>query len=204
MFGPSLEKSFCVILFGVLFVGVFGIVFLLTLFEQVFLMTYAGPSSVRHNEGKLEDFNSIAIFYLRIVQSRAQKVVIYTTVLCSTLFSIAMFFFAVFQCGIYDGAFDFIFRRLTNDCASDSSALGMTYTHAVITTLTDWTFLLMPVWLLRKSMMSKRVKLIVGLFLTFASISGIASIIRFPSIHTLAVPKIEFFGIAPQFLPYLS
>jgi hypothetical protein len=137
---------------------------------------------------------SIGVFFLRIVQSNSQRIIIYTAMACSSLFSIAMFLFAVFQCGIYHGPLQFILRKLTNQCASESTALAMVYTHAVVTMITDWTFLILPIWLLRRSVLSLRDKWIVGLFLAFASLSGFASIARFPYIYTLALPSIEFFG----------
>jgi hypothetical protein len=136
---------------------------------------------------------SIAIFYLKIMQSKAQKRVIYAAATSSTVVSIAMFFFVIFQCGAYKGAPEYVIHRMTNQCVSSATMLGMTYTHAVITMLTDWVFLVMPIWLLWGSNMTMRTKVAVGLLLAFASMSGIASISRFPSIQALALPQLEFF-----------
>jgi hypothetical protein len=92
----------------------------------------------------------------------------------------------------------FVTKRLGDACVSDASALGMTYTHGAITTLTDWTFLLMPFFILHQSLMNKRERLTIGVVLGFAAIGGIASIIRFKFIAGLAVPKQDFFGTSPK------
>jgi hypothetical protein len=138
---------------------------------------------------------SLGIFFMRLTVSRAQQIVIYVTVTTSLIFSIAMFLFAVFQCGYYRNVGVFITKRLTNECASNATALGMTYTHGSIAALTDWTFLLLPIFILRGALMTLRQKLTIGLLLAFAALSGIAAIVRFPYIKELAVPKQGFFGM---------
>jgi hypothetical protein len=116
---------------------------------------------------------SLAVFFLRIATGFWHRVIIYTAVSISCVYSVAMFFFAVFQCGIYKDALEFLTRRLTTGCASDSATLGMTYTHAAVTTLTDWTFILLPFLILRGSLMKTREKWTVGSILGFAAMSVI-------------------------------
>jgi hypothetical protein len=137
---------------------------------------------------------SLGIFFLQIVQNPTQRSIIYTAMIVNTIFGVAMVFFAIFQCGIYKSGLDFVIKRLNDKCVSDASALGMTYTHATITMLTDWVFLLMPFWALKGSLMSFKEKLTIGFILAFASLSGIASIIRFPYIHRLSGPNLNFLG----------
>jgi len=137
---------------------------------------------------------SIGLFYLQIVQTPRTRYVIYTTVGVSTLWSIAMIFFAIFQCGVYTNIWDFIAKRFTNHCVSDAAALGMTYTHAFLTIITDWTFLTLPFFILRNTLMVKREKFAIGIVLAFGSISGIAAIARLPYIKILATPKSKIFG----------
>jgi hypothetical protein len=108
---------------------------------------------------------------LRIAIEPWHRTLIYSTVAVSTLFSIAIFWFALFQCGYYSNPTDYIWKRLTDACASNSATLGMVYTHAAITTLTDWTFLLFPLIILRNSLMKPVDKLTVAALLMFASVS---------------------------------
>lgn len=137
---------------------------------------------------------SIGLFFLQIVQHPTIRKVIYTTVGMSTIFGVAMFFFAIFQCGVYDDTWDFIAKRFSDRCVSDAAALGMTFTHGALTVITDWTFLILPFFILRRTMMAKRDKFAIGFVLAFGSISGIAAIARMPYISLLAVPKFKIFG----------
>jgi hypothetical protein len=142
---------------------------------------------------------SISIFYLHFLQTKAQRLVIYTAVSVSTVFSIAALLFVIFQCGYYHGAQDFIQKKLANQCVSNAAGAGMIYAHSTVTMLTDWTFLLMPLWLVNGSSMTTKSKVSLGLFLLCVSMSGIASILRFPYIHTLFAPKLDFFGKLSKF-----
>jgi hypothetical protein len=137
---------------------------------------------------------SLGIFFLRLTFSRVPHVIIYVAVTTSLIFSVAMFFFAVFQCGYYKTVGEFILRRLTNKCASDSTARGISYTHATMTILTDWTFILLPVFIVWGTLKTRRQKVTFGLFMCFVALSGIAAIARVPYIETLAIPKRGFLG----------
>lgn len=139
---------------------------------------------------------SIGLFFLRITVERWQKSTIHCIMLVSTSFSIALFFFTIFQCGFFKDFLEFVVRKGTNQCASDTSLLAMAYTHAVITALTDWIFIILPFFILRKSSMPRREKWAVGALMSLASISGIASLVRFKYVNGLAVPQESFFQSA--------
>ncbi|KAF2667864.1 hypothetical protein BT63DRAFT_415384 [Microthyrium microscopicum] len=139
---------------------------------------------------------SIARFFLEILTSGPLRLVVYYTVGPTTLFGVGMILFCLFQCGLPTDALSFIDKRFLHPelCVSDSAALGMTYTHAVLTIFTDWTFLIMPFFVLRGTLMQKREKYTLAGILAFASISGIAAIARLPYIRLLAAPKYEIFA----------
>jgi hypothetical protein len=81
-----------------------------------------------------------------------------------------MFWFAIFQCGTYDNSLEFLQKRIGGiSCVSGTATLALTYTHATITTLTDWTFLLLPIVILRGSLMRRNEKWTVGTILGFAA-----------------------------------
>jgi hypothetical protein len=137
---------------------------------------------------------SLGIFFLRLVQLPVQKRIIYVAMLANSVFGVAMLLFAIFQCGTNSNGFEFLMKRLGNKCASDATALGMTYTHAVITTTTDWTFLLLPIFILKDSLMEREEKRTLICILAFASMSGVASLVRFPYINHFSGPKVNFFS----------
>ncbi|TID24061.1 hypothetical protein E6O75_ATG02426 [Venturia nashicola] len=154
---------------------------------------------------------ALAVFFLRLTVALWQRRVVLVTLAVSSSFSVLMFFFLVFQCGVYDNSTVFLLRRISNQCASNDFTLGMAYTHAILTTLTDWAFLVLPYFILKGSLMNQNEKRSVILILMFASVyvmsisslemsllirfsGGIASIVRFKFIHGLAIPGDEFFG----------
>lgn len=137
---------------------------------------------------------SLGIFFLKLTFSRVQHIIIYVTVTLSLIFSVIMFLFAVFQCGYYRSVGEFLLRRLTNKCASNATALGLGYTHATMAAVTDWVFILLPVFIFWPTLKSLDQKVRFGLFITFVSIAGVASVARMPYVSTLAIPKRGFLG----------
>jgi hypothetical protein len=130
---------------------------------------------------------SLSLFFLRLTTEQWQRRVVLVAFAVSSLFSVAMFFFVVFQCGVYGNTVTFILRRVGDQCASNTFTLLMTYTHAAITTLTvnrltslffltisnmnqDWTFLVLPIFILKKSLMNRNEKRTVIFVLMFASV----------------------------------
>jgi hypothetical protein len=138
---------------------------------------------------------SLGIFFLRLTISRLQHFIIYTAVTISLIFSIVTFLFAVFQCGYYHNVGELILKKLADKCASNSTALGITYTHAVIAILTDWTFILLPLVIFRSTLKTMQQKITFGLFMSFIAVAGIGAFARMPYVKALAVPKRGFLGM---------
>jgi hypothetical protein len=113
---------------------------------------------------------SLAIFFLRIMIKPWQRRTVYVAVTLSTLFNIAYFFFAIFQCGYPSSASVFVIRRLTGGCVSSIQILGVSYTHAAVTMATDLTFAALPISILRGSSMKKREKWIIGFILILGAV----------------------------------
>jgi hypothetical protein len=108
---------------------------------------------------------SLSIFYLRILVRVWEKRIIYVVVTVSTLFSIALFFLCVFQCGIFKNALEFWAKLSSDRCITPSQVEGVTYAYAIVTIVTDFTFALLPVVTLWESTMEKKEKFIVGFIL---------------------------------------
>ena len=138
---------------------------------------------------------SLAVFFHRLATKKWHRSIIYFAVGSSTLYTIGTFFFAVFQCGVYDNVRTFIFRRLTGRCVDNTITLTVIYGHAAVTMCTDWIFLLLPIALLKNSSLKGSQKLTVLALLMLASVSCFASINRFRFINSFAVPKGDFFRI---------
>ena len=108
---------------------------------------------------------TLGSFFLRITVKPWQRQVAYMTMAVSTVYSIAYFLFVVFQCGLPKGGWEFLMRKITEKCASRTTWLALSYTHAAIVSLTDVVFAILPMLLLRDSQMRLREKFIVGLVL---------------------------------------
>jgi hypothetical protein len=122
-----------------------------------------------------------------------------------SLFSIGTIFYNIFHCGPFKSFTDFLFRKVARQCAPDEVTLAITYTHAGLTTLTDWTFALMPVLILRASLMTGKDKVVVGSLMGFASVSGVASLVRFKFVESIVEPTEEVFGaLVLSLIPYYS
>jgi hypothetical protein len=112
---------------------------------------------------------AIGLFFLRILVYPWQKRIVYIAVALSTAFNIAYFFVICFQCGITHNSFEIFEKFVSSKCLSPPRILGMAYTHAIITALTDWTFAIMPIIIIQKSQLRIREKYIVGFIVMMAA-----------------------------------
>ena len=111
---------------------------------------------------------SLALFFLRFITEYWSRRIIYAVTTASTIFSIAYFFYATFQCGVPHGL-SFWERRLLGKCAGRSSILGMGYTHAVLTALTDVVFLILMVRVVLKVKVESAEKVVLTGILSLAT-----------------------------------
>ncbi|KIW06271.1 uncharacterized protein PV09_02743 [Verruconis gallopava] len=137
---------------------------------------------------------SVGLFYLRLSVERWQKLVVYFLMAISTSFSIGLFFFEVFQCGYFTSMLEFVLKKAADECVSGYTIEAMTYTHAAITAFTDWVFVILPFFILKSSKMQTKEKIVVGSLMAFASVSGIAAVIRFKYVPGIAVTQETFFS----------
>lgn len=101
------------------------------------------------------------------------------------LFSVTAFFYNLFHCGTFSSFDELAYQKIFGECSS-TPILAITYTHAALMTLTDWFFAFMPIFILKSMNMKSKEKLIAGFLMMFASLSGVASIIRFKFIPSIA------------------
>jgi hypothetical protein len=105
---------------------------------------------------------SLGIFFLRIMVDQTQRRIIYFVVSLSAGFGAIYFFFIVFQCGAPIQGATFWERYISRQCVPDAAVLAMGYTHAIITALTDATFAVLPIGLVRRAKLHPRQKIVVG------------------------------------------
>jgi hypothetical protein len=112
---------------------------------------------------------AIGIYFLRILLQPWQKRIVYAAVALSTAFNVAYFFIICFQCGVTHNSYEIFEKFVASKCISAPKILGVAYTHAVITALTDWTFAIMPLAMIKQSKLRTREKFIVGFIILMAA-----------------------------------
>jgi hypothetical protein len=71
-------------------------------------------------------------------------------------------------------------------CLNPRIMAGFTYAHAVVSSIGDWTFGILPAFLVSGLNMNIRSKISVFLILAFANVGSIATLIRIKAIHQIA------------------
>ncbi|PSR89050.1 hypothetical protein BD289DRAFT_366386 [Coniella lustricola] len=129
---------------------------------------------------------SIAIFLMRICVHRMHTLVIWITIGVTELYSLFFFLLFVLQCRPTS-----LFWLRYSDNAPDGTCLDASvvsdcfYGYSAISCWTDWTYSILPIFLVWNLQMSKRIKVSVVLILAAGVIASSATIVRFPYLHTL-------------------
>jgi len=127
---------------------------------------------------------SLAAFYLQIFIVKWQRWVIIAAVGICTLFSIASFFVAIFQCGKPK---DYLINEAQLKCLPFDTVIGpLNYTYTALNAATDWVFAILPFFILRNSNMPFRTKVSVYFLLALGAVGSVASCVRFGYIGDLA------------------
>ncbi|KAF1352004.1 hypothetical protein BDV97DRAFT_137031 [Delphinella strobiligena] len=138
---------------------------------------------------------SLAIFFLRIVDQRWQRQVIYASAILCTIIGTSWFFLAVFQCG---NPADFVANENAGKCLAFNKVLApWNYLHGILNTITDWTFAMIPIHVVRKAKISTRAKASVIGILVLGVAGSITSLARLAYIHVLGEGYHNFYTKAP-------
>ncbi|EXK25056.1 hypothetical protein FOMG_18261 [Fusarium oxysporum f. sp. melonis 26406] len=129
---------------------------------------------------------SIGIFLLRICVTKTHKIVIWAITGLTELYSLFFFLLFVLQCR----PTSLFWLRYTADppngsCMDAQVVSNAFYGYSAISCLSDWTYSILPIFLVWKLQMSLRTKVSVVLILAAGAIASSATIIRFPYIYSL-------------------
>jgi len=98
-----------------------------------------------------------------------QKCTIWIVIMVSTVFSIAYIFVMIFQC--YPVSYFWTrFLSGSGQCITTTVIADMTYAHGAISTWSDWTLGILPVFLVWNLNMNPRTKVSVALILGFGAL----------------------------------
>ncbi|KAM0227003.1 hypothetical protein ACHAP5_012267 [Fusarium lateritium] len=129
---------------------------------------------------------SIGIFLLRICVTRTHRMIIYFITGLTELYSLFFFLLFVLQCR----PTSLFWLRYTpnppkGSCLDASVVANAFYGYSAISCLSDWTYSILPIFLVWKLQMSKRTKISVAGILAAGAIASSATIIRFPYLYSL-------------------
>jgi hypothetical protein len=123
---------------------------------------------------------------LRLTTKRLHDRIIWSVMALAGLFGIAFVGQIISQC--QPTAFFWSPTRdpLQGHCMSPKIILGFTYSHAVVSSIGDWTFGILPAFLVSGLNMNLRTKVSVFLLLSLANVGSIATLIRVKAIHQIS------------------
>ncbi|KAI9151378.1 hypothetical protein HJFPF1_08580 [Paramyrothecium foliicola] len=129
---------------------------------------------------------SIAIFLLRICVHRSHKIIIWVVTGVTEVYSLFFFLLFVLQCR----PTSLFWLRYTADppkgtCLDATIVSNAFYGYSAISCLTDWTYSILPIFMVWNLQMNRRVKVSVVLILAAGAIASSATIVRFPYLHSL-------------------
>jgi hypothetical protein len=119
---------------------------------------------------------SIGFFLLRVTVVRIQRQVIYCVVCTTVVVGIVFLFVTVFECSPVSYFWN---RAQEGHCLSMDVIIGLTYFYSVVNAICDFTFGLLPVFLVWNLQMDKRVKIILIPILGMGCVS-----VRYPPFLT--------------------
>lgn len=117
---------------------------------------------------------SIGAFLLRLLKSKAQRLVVYVALGVVTVYSVAYMFMTIFQCSPVD---HYWHPSSPGTCFSTKLVLASTYTHTTLISSSDFIFAAMPIFLVWNLQMNLYMKL---------SVAGLMSLGAMFVLHSLS------------------
>lgn len=118
---------------------------------------------------------SVALSFLRIINSKGQRLIVIVSTIISSIYFTAFCFIAVFECG---NPANYLLKQAEGQCLDPKVIVYMSYGGAAISIATDWMFVLIPISLVWRSHMPRATKITAGFLLSLGALSSICSMIR--------------------------
>ncbi|KAF2830824.1 hypothetical protein CC86DRAFT_316413 [Ophiobolus disseminans] len=127
---------------------------------------------------------SIGIFLLRIAVDKTHRMILLVALIAIQVYSVYFFFIFTFQCWPISFFWE-QFRGGKGKCIPSNIVVNSFYGYSALSCVTDWTFSIVPIFIVRKLQMSRRKKYTVGALLALCALGSTATIIRIPYIDGL-------------------
>ena len=128
---------------------------------------------------------SIGVMLLRLAISKAHRWIIYTSIAITEIYSCVFLSIFIFQCNP-SRYFWTIITGAEGSCINPQVIVGAFYAYTAVACITDWTFAILPAFLVMGLQMGSREKASVILILSTGILASIASIARIPYVGAMA------------------
>ncbi|KAF2119835.1 hypothetical protein BDV96DRAFT_312197 [Lophiotrema nucula] len=119
---------------------------------------------------------SLGLFFLRVLTKRWQILIFRVVLYISAIYGVFYVFIAIFQCGNPGKFLDSLIDQ--RRCLPTAFLLFTGYTYGVINVIADWTFVLIPIFVLVDSDMDRRSKVSVSIVMALGAVGSVSSILR--------------------------
>ncbi|CEO58634.1 hypothetical protein PMG11_03343 [Penicillium brasilianum] len=140
---------------------------------------YLSTKAYSHLEVKL----SISLFLLRFTIERKYTWTLYVVLATVLSYSVFLLFYALFQCRPVSA-----FWTNSGYC-NRAGTVKVTYAHSAIISASDWTLIIVPIFMVYHLNLGFRTKIYLGGILALGSCASIATMARFAYIHDLIDPR---------------
>jgi len=106
---------------------------------------------------------AIGLFLLRIAVLRRHIYTVWVVIAATIVFGVFYFFFILFQCS----PISYFWNPTTSggSCITPSAIVAATYAHSAVSAAADWTFGILPVFLIWDVKMNPRTKISIAIIL---------------------------------------
>ncbi|KAH8911740.1 hypothetical protein BR93DRAFT_12679 [Coniochaeta sp. PMI_546] len=127
---------------------------------------------------------SVGFFLLRIAVNPKHIWTLRILLVSTAVFGLAYFFMVVFQCSPVSSFWEQN-PRAEGHCIPEKALMTMTYTASCLNCVADWTFGILPAFIVWSLTMSLKNKILVAAILSFAAVGSSATIFRSTVLWTL-------------------
>jgi hypothetical protein len=110
---------------------------------------------------------ALGLFFLRILTKEWQRKTFYIILGISSVYGCLYVFVAIFQC---KNPKDLFIHVISETCLPDAFLLTCGYLYSSINTIADWTFVLIPIFMLHNANMDRRTKISVGVIMALGAV----------------------------------
>ncbi|KAL2127575.1 hypothetical protein VTI74DRAFT_10463 [Chaetomium olivicolor] len=127
---------------------------------------------------------SIAFFFRRLIVNRVHKWILAAAVTLTLISCLTFFFACIFQCWPVSYFWDKYSQ--TGTCIPDDVVIALGILFSAINIIADFTFALLPAWLVHGLNMKRKTKVAVSLLMGLGCIASTAVVIRLPYMRFIA------------------